>query len=144
MICILIILLALYIEYILSVPACKLCLYQRIPYIFAIIISFFGYFFLENKILILLLIVTFLVSAAISGYHIGIENNVFNEFSGCVNENINSTNKKELLQSLSEFLPSCKDSNFHIFGLSLATINFILSIALTVITIKYFYNEKNR
>ncbi len=144
LICILIILLALYIEYILSVPACKLCLYQRIPYIFAIIISFFGYFFLENKILILLLIVTFLVSAAISGYHIGIENNVFNEFSGCVNENINSTNKKELLQSLSEFLPSCKDSNFHIFGLSLATINFILSIALTVITIKYFYNEKNR
>ena len=85
LICILIILLALYIEYILSVPACKLCLYQRIPYIFAIIISFFGYFFLENKILILLLIVTFLVSAAISGYHIGIENNVFNEFSGCVN-----------------------------------------------------------
>ena len=34
--------------------------------------------------------------------------------------------------------------NFKIFGLSLATINFILSIALTLITIKYLYNEKDR
>ena len=40
--------------------------------------------------------------------------------------------KKELLKSLNNFLPNCKDVNFNIFGLSLATINFILSIALTI------------
>ena len=66
------------------------------------------------------------------------------EFSGCKNENINTTDKTELLQSLNNILPSCKEVNFKIFGLSLATINFILSIALTLITIKYLYNEKNR
>ncbi len=86
----------------------------------------------------------FLSSIFISGYHFGVENNIFKEFSGCVNENLNIINKKNLLESLNNFLPNCKNVNFRIFGLSLATINLILSIALTTITIKYLYNEKNR
>ena len=138
------ILAALYIEHILSVPACKLCLYQRIPYVISIIICFIGYFFSKNKIWSYLLIIIFLVSAIISGYHLGIENNFFNEFSGCTNENLNTIDKTDLLQSLNSFFPNCKDVNFKIFGLSLATINFIFSIALTFATIRYIYNEKNR
>lgn len=135
---------ALYIEHFLSIPACKLCLYQRIPYIFSIIISFFGYFFFQNKIWQYLLILIFFINIIISGYHVGIENNFFDEFSGCTNQNLNTLDKAELLKNLNNFLPSCKDVNFTILGLSLATINFILSIALTLITIKYLYNEKNR
>ena len=135
---------ALYIEYFLSIPACKLCLYQRVPYIFSIVICFFGIFFSNNKIWLYLLSLIFLSSIFISGYHFGVENNIFKEFSGCVNENLNIINKKNLLESLNNFLPNCKNVNFRIFGLSLATINLILSIALTTITIKYLYNEKNR
>ena len=135
---------ALYIEYILSVPPCKLCLYQRIPYLISIIVCFFGYFFSNNKIWIYLLIIAFLSSTIISAYHVGIENSIFQEFSGCKNENLNTIDKTELLKSLNNILPNCKDINFRIFGLSLATINFILSIALTIITIRYYYNEKNR
>ena len=90
------------------------------------------------------LIIIFLSSIVISGYHIGIENNIFLEFSGCTNENLNSTDKTELLNSLNSYLPNCKDINFKIFGISLATINFILSIALVLITIKYFVYEKNK
>ncbi len=135
---------ALYIEYILSVPVCKLCMYQRIPYIFSIIICFFGFFFPNNKIWICLLIISFVGSLFISGYHIGIENAIFPEFSGCTNDSLNTINKLELLQSLNNFLPNCKDVNFRIFGLSLATINFLISIALAAITIRYFYYEKNK
>lgn len=135
---------ALYIEYVLSVPACKLCLYQRVPYVVAIIICFFGYFFSNNKLWLYLLIITFLTSLIISAYHTGIENDFFQEFSGCKSENLNTIDKTELLRSLNNILPNCKDVNFRIFGLSLATINFILSIALTIITIRYLYNEKNR
>ena len=144
LISILTILSALYIEYILSIPACKLCLYQRIPYVISIFICFFGYFFSKSKIWCYLLITTFLGSIIISGYHLGIENNIFKEYSGCTNENIDTTDKKELLQSLNNVLPNCKNVNFRIFGLSLATINFILSIALVSITIRYLNNEKNR
>ena len=143
-ICIFSILVALYIEHVLSVSPCKLCLYQRIPYILSIIISIFGYFFSKNKIWIYLLILIFFSSSIISGYHFGIENNIFNEYSGCANESLEIIDKKELLQNLNNFLPTCKDINFRIFGLSLATINFVLSIALTIITIKYLFNEKNK
>ena len=74
----------------------------------------------------------------------GIENNIFNEFSGCTNNNLNTIDKAELLQSLNNLLPNCKDVNFKILGLSLATINFLLSIVLFIIIMKYFNNEKNR
>ena len=135
---------ALYIEHALSVPACKLCLYQRIPYIIAIIICFFGYFFPNLKIWIYLMILTFLCSLTLSGYHLGIEKNVFTEFSGCTNQGLNTIDKSKLLESLNNFLPNCKEVNFRFFGFSLATINFLLSIAIMLITIRYFYYEKNR
>ena len=129
---------------ILSIPVCKLCLYQRIPYIVSIIICFLGYFFSKNKIWIYILVVTFLSSIIISAYHVGIENGIFLEFSGCTNKNLNTIDKSELLENLSNFLPNCKDVNFRIFGSSLATINLILSIALTIITVTYLRNEKNK
>ena len=135
---------ALFIEYVLSIQPCKLCLYQRIPYIFSIMICFFGFFFPKNKIWIYFLIITFIFSILISGYHVGIENNIFTEFSGCTNNSLNTIDKTELLQSLNNLLPNCKDVNFKILGLSLATINFLLSITLIGIIMKYFNNEKNR
>ena len=135
---------ALFVEHVLLIQPCKLCLYQRIPYIFSIIVCFFGIFFPQNKIWIYLLIIVFIGSLSLSGYHVGIENKIFTEFSGCTNDNINTIDKSELLKNLNNFLPNCKDVNFRILGLSLATINFLLSIALTAITIKYFYYEKNR
>ena len=40
---------------------------------------------------------------------------------------------------------SCKDVSFRIFGFSLATINTIISLILSVINIKLFLNyEKNK
>ncbi len=80
----------------------------------------------------------------ISGYHVGIENNIFKEFSGCTGNNLNIINKTELLESLNNSMPNCKTINFKIMGFSLATINFIISIVISVISFKYFINEKNR
>ena len=90
-----------------------------------------------------MLIIIFLFSIVISGYHVGIENNIFKEFSGCTNEDLDTLDKAKLLESLNEYLPNCKDVNFKIFGFSLATINLIISIALMTITIKYLKYEKN-
>ena len=88
---------AVYIEYILQEKPCKLCLYQRIPYLAAIFISFFGYNFNKNLLWLYLLLIIFIVSIFLSGYHAGIENNIFNEYSGCSVDNLNLTNKTELL-----------------------------------------------
>jgi len=133
---------AVYIEYILQEKPCKLCLYQRIPYLAAIFISFFGYNFNKNLLWLYLLLIIFIVSIFLSGYHSGIENNIFNEYSGCSVDNLNLTNKTELLNSLKNSLPNCKDVNFRIFGLSLATLNFVISIIITVFIVNKIINEK--
>ena len=135
---------AIYIEYILGVKPCILCLYQRVPYIIAIFFCFFGYYNLKNKLWIYLLVITFLISAILSGYHVGIENNVFNEFSGCTSNNSNIVNKDELLKALKETQPNCKDVTFELLGFSLATINLFLSIIIIILSIKIIKNEKNR
>ena len=127
-----------------NLPPCKLCLYQRIPYIVAIFLCFFGYSNLKKNIWIYLVSLTFLISFLISGYHTGIENNIFDEFSGCTSNNLNITNKDDLLKSLSESTPNCKDVTFRIFGLSLATINMFISMLIIIISIMVIKNEKNR
>jgi len=135
---------AVYIEYAIGIKPCKLCLYQRLPYIVSIFLCFFGYINSKNSIWIGLLSLTFLVSIILSGYHWGIESNIFPEFSGCTANNLNILDKEELLNSLSEILPNCKDVSFRIFGLSLATINFFISLLIVIISLVVIKNEKNR
>ena len=91
---------AVYVEYVLGAKPCKLCIYQRIPYIVAIFLCFFGYSNLKKNIWIYLVSLTFLISFLISGYHTGIENNIFDEFSGCTSNNLNITNKDDLTASI--------------------------------------------
>ena len=58
---------------------------------------------------------------------------------------INILNKEDLLKEFQKTTVSCKDVQFTVFGLSLATINAIISLILSVITFKLFINyEKNR
>ena len=135
---------AVYIEYILGVKPCVLCIYQRVPYMIAIFFCFYGYYNLKNKLWIYLLVITFLLSAILSGYHVGIENNIFKEFSGCTSNNTDIIDKDELLKSLKETQPNCKDVTFKLLGFSLATINIFLSIIIVILIIKTIKNEKNR
>ena len=135
---------AVYIEYILDMKACKLCLYQRVPYIIAVFLCFFGYMNFKNSIWIYLLTLNFSVSLILGGYHSGIENNIFPEFSSCTASNLNIINKEELINSLSENLSNCKDVTFTLLGLSLATINLFISIFIVIISILFIKNEKNR
>tara|TARA_B100001996_G_C18283169_1_gene447777 strand:+ start:46 stop:525 length:480 start_codon:yes stop_codon:yes gene_type:complete len=135
---------SIYIEYVLGVTPCKLCLYQRVPYIIAIFFCFFGYINFKKSIWIYFLTLNFLASLILAGYHSGIENNVFTEFSGCAANNLNIVDKEELIKSLTQNLPNCKDVSFKLFGLSLATINLFISIVIIIISILFIKNEKNR
>ena len=143
-ICIISLISAVYIEYIMEQKPCKLCIYQRLPYLFAIFICFFGYNFYKNFLWIYLLTLTFFLRSILSGYHVGIENSIFSEFSGCTNNSLDITDKSKILESLSQNMPSCKEINFKIFGLSLATINFMISLTIGIIGIKIINYEKNR
>ena len=134
---------ALYIEYILGYEACKLCLYQRIPFLVAIFVSFIGYNYSKNDKILILIIIIFSISFFISGYHYGIENNIFEEFSGCTSNSLEIIDKIELLKSLNNNITSCKDVNFKFFGISLAGFNLLLSLLIVVYSIRTLVYEKN-
>ena len=138
---------AYFIQYILGHKPCNLCLIERLPYIFAIIIISLGLILKKfEKIIIITLFLIFVAATIISFYHFGIEQGFFKESFVCnLDDNIANLSKEDLLKKLQEQPISCKDVSFRIFGLSLATINTIISLVLSVIMIKLFLNyEKNK
>ena len=138
---------AYFIEYILGHKPCNLCLIERLPYILAIIIISLGLILKKfEKNIIIFLILIFVVATIISFYHFGIEQGFFKESLVCkLDNNITNLSKDDLLKELQKETISCKDVSFRIFGFSLATINTIISLILSVINIKLFLNyEKNK
>ena len=135
-------LIALYIEFFLGYPPCKLCIYQRIPYLIAIFITFLGISYSKNLFWLYALLLVFFSSFLLSGYHFGIEQEVFKEFSGCTGNSLDIIDKNELLKILNSEVNSCKNIDFKIFGLSLATINFLLSFTIFILILKVIKNEK--
>ena len=137
-------LIALYIEFFLGYQPCKLCIYQRIPYLIAIFLTLLGIIFSKNLIWLYSLLLIFFSSFLLSGYHLGIEQEIFKEFSGCTGKTINVTDKNELLKLLNSEVKSCKNVDFTVFGLSLASINFLLSFFIFVLILKVIKYEKNK
>ncbi len=111
-------LIALYIEFFLGYQPCKLCVYQRIPYLIAIFLTFLGISYSKNLIWLYTLLLVFFSSFLLSGYHFGIEQEIFKEFSGCTGNSVNIIDKNELLKLLNSEVNSCKNVDFRIFGLS--------------------------
>ena len=138
---------AYFIEYILDYKPCNLCLIERLPYFLAIIIIFLGLSLNRfEKFTFISLSLIFASASILSLYHVGIEQGFFKESLVCIsNDEINSLNKEDLMKELQKKVVSCKDVQFTLLGLSLATINTIISFILSVITFKLFLNYvKNR
>ena len=133
---------ALIIQYWLGHEPCKLCLYQRIPYFLAILLIIKIFFFKKyEKITLLILTLIFVGSTALAFYHFGIEQGFFSESLACTTPDLSKTlSKEQLLEQLKQNNISCKDVSFRILGLSLAAINTIFSLVLSVIFIKLFLN----
>ena len=138
---------AYFIQYILGHQPCNLCLIERIPYFFSIIIISFCLFFKQfERITLIILSLIFFSAALLSFYHFGIEQGFIKESLVCdLNSSSNELSKEALLNQLKKVTISCKDVTFKVFGLSLATFNIFISLILSSITIKLFKNyEKNK
>ena len=135
------------IQYVLGHQPCNLCLLERIPYLFSIIIVSVCLFSNKfEKITLIILSLTFFAATLLSFYHFGIEQGFIRESLVC-NLNIpsNELTKEDLLNQLKEMPVSCKDVTFKIFGLSLATFNIFISLILSAITMNLFLSyEKNK
>ena len=137
---------ALIIQYWLDHEPCKLCLYERIPYFLSMLLIIKIIFIKKyEKITLLILFLVFMSSAVLAFYHFGIEQGFFSESLACTSEDLSKTlSKEELLEQLKQNSISCKNVSLRILGLSLAAINTIFSLVLSVIFMKLFVNyEKN-
>jgi len=128
---------AYFIEYFLGHQPCNLCLLERIPYALSIIFIIINLFLNKNhKFLILLLTLLFIFSFLISTYHFGIEQGYFKESTICGLKNSSEIiSKEEILKQLSEKVVSCKDVTFRFFGLSLTSINMLISLIIIIFSI---------
>ena len=137
---------AYFIQYVLGHKPCNLCLIERIPYIASIIlISFIFVINRFEKIISIIILLLFVFATIVSFYHFGIEQGFFNESLVCDLGNNANLSKEQLLKQLkSSSIISCKNVTFRVLGFSLATINTIISIILSVIMIKVIKNnDKN-
>ena len=139
---------AYFIQYILGHKPCNLCLIERFPYIASII--FITLIFIINRfqrLISVIVLLFFIFGSVVSFYHVGIEQGFFNESMLC-NLGIGSetlTSEDLLKQLQSSSAVSCKDVTFRFLGLSLATINTVISIVLSAIMIKVIKNyEQNK
>ena len=133
---------AYFIQYVLGHKPCNLCIIERIPYFAAIILI--SLIFILNKyqkIMSNLILIFFVFGVIVSFYHFGIEQDFFSESLICELREGKPSNKEELLNQLKKAeIISCKDVTFRFLGLSLATINTIISIILSGIMIKVIKN----
>ena len=133
---------AYFIQYVLGHKPCNLCIIERIPYIAAIILI--SLIFILNryqKIISSLILIFFIFGAVVSFYHFGIEQGFFSESLVCDLGNSRPSNKEDLLNQLKKTeIVSCKDVTFRFLGLSLATINTVISLILSGIMIKVIKN----
>ncbi len=137
---------AFFIEYILGHKPCNLCLFERIPYILAIILIVLVLIFknLEKNVFLLLSII-FLLATLLSFYHFGIEQGFIKESAVCdIKQNTNNLSKEDLLKELNNARISCKDVDFRFFGFSLATINTLISLFFSIITFRIFINYEKK
>ena len=133
---------AIYIEHIIEIKPCKLCIYQRFPYIISILLILSILLFKKNiKIHLLLLSIISLLGSVLAFYHFGIEQGFFNESVVCEVKNLEqSLSKQDIIEQLKKNTVSCKDVNFTLFGLSLASINTIVSFILFMIFVRLYKN----
>ena len=107
------------------------------------IVDKFDCFFVGNRnIFLIILGLTFLGGILLSGYHVSIEKGFIEPLFSCTGENIEALEKEEILKSLNNIKPDCKDVDFSIFGISLATLNFIISFVLTMVIVYIFQYAK--
>ena len=133
---------AYFIQYILGHKPCNLCLIERIPYLSAIILVALIFIVKRfEKIFSGIILIFFIFGAIISFYHVGIEQDFFSESLVCNLGNSGADlSKEQLLKQLENAPISCKEVTFRLLGLSLATINTIISIILSGIMIKVIKN----
>ena len=131
---------AWYIELVLGIKPCHLCLQQRISYYVGIPVVFAATILLlqndTNKIgrgLLALSALIFLTGAAMGIYHTGVEYKLWAGPTDCTGDVAQNVPLQDFLKQLETVkVIRCDEVAMRIFGLSLAAWNAIISLCMTI------------
>ena len=148
------ILFALISEYVFGFVPCSLCLVQRYPHILVAITSAWLIFFRTHNFFIYPVNTLIMaLSIILASYHVGVEQSIFQGPQSCSSSNLSLISEKSAEALLKEILNTsvirCNEVTWSFIGLSMATWNLILSIALfigwTVSTLHFlrFFQSKS-
>ena len=141
-------------EYVFGFAPCSLCLIQRYPHILVAITSVWLIFFrTHNFFLYPVNTLVMALSIILASYHVGVEQSIFQGPQSCSSSNLSLVSEKSAETLLKEILNTsvvrCNEVIWSFMGLSMATWNLILSIALfigwTVSTLHFlrFFQSKS-
>ena len=123
----------LLIEHILNFPPCKLCVYQRIPYLLIIILGIGLVFFRKIREFLLIFVILQIANLFIAFFHSLVERGVIEYEMNCTSTGSDIQTIDELRNFLEKVpIAKCNEILFSIMGLSLANFNLIVSILLII------------
>lgn len=125
---------AYYVEYIMHLAPCPLCIYQRFPYLYLIKLSLIGLLIKKtSKYLLLFICITLIVGCLLSSYHSGVERGVFQPSSFCsslihIPDHLSIKDIKKMFYNKPTV--SCTKVSLKVFNLSMTEWNFLLNFGL--------------
>lgn len=121
-------------QYAFGYDPCVLCLYQRVPYAIIGVIGILTLFFIEPEKMhwvVLFSTIVLLIGAGIAFYHVGVEQKWWISIAPCGGGTGGISTTQDLLRDLQGKPPaSCGDAEWTLFGVSMATYNVAVSLAL--------------
>ena len=131
---------AYFVEYMMQLKPCSLCVYQRFPYLILIVISLIAVAEKNYKKYNKYLIVTLIIAIVIAGYHTGVEKGIFELSSLCkplisVTNDISISDFTKILYN--QDIVMCNKPALVIFNLSMTEWNLLLNLTLLIFCIKF-------
>jgi disulfide bond formation protein DsbB len=119
-------------EYVGGLAPCKMCIWQRWAHVALILTALSGLLVptqIRAKPALMFVVVAAMISAAIAGFHAGVEWQLWDGPSGCT-ASLNSSGDMSLLvdQLLATPVVRCDEVPWSLFGISMAGWNSILSL----------------
>jgi disulfide bond formation protein DsbB len=127
---------AYFFQYVVGLPPCPLCLYQRIPHAMNVVLGLTAFIFSgrpkASASIILLASLVYMSSASIAFYHAGVEQHWWASFLEACTAQIDSASGNLLQQIEQTRAVRCDTIPWQMFGISMAGYNAVLSILTAV------------
>ena len=143
------ILTALIAEHLFKILPCKMCLHQRYPYYFIIVLIIIQFFINKFSNIWYLLPIegALFYGLFYATWHVGIEQTIFPGLSTCTASLDNANSLTDLKnQIFNQVIITCDEISWTILGLSAATLNLLIVLFLlifnTIFLIQDYYDKK--